>query len=717
MFNKFYFTLGTVLLCFAVLVSCKDYSPNEEAILEKAASYNYEKAFHSAFPEIDPQQNWGFDPMPICGDDIDITRGSNTNSNEWESRFHYEVPGGLSKSQQLPWGWAAGDVSNYERAYVYWWFSTHPWVQPLSINWTDFFLENVWGQPEHSKYTGDPGDHLAENSQDYQGWYGGEEQLTILTKGQTASNTPITNPITNEPSAMTHKKNSNAGYEHINDYNTGGGSQEQVMYIYDISTQDFLQFVSRSTNDQFHNNWTIQYINGNYYLAFDYWAQQDENNEYGIIPPDGYYNDWILKISSGVHTVDAYTRRVMCEDLGNTYDWDFNDLVFDVSVFPKTEGGYYAQITLQAAGGTLPIYIGEPTDKFEAHHLFGVATNIPVNVDAPTGVRRPAVVFHWDLPSDFVVTSSTDSHGNIAYKIDFEKIPIYVTRADHNQNAEQSEILPTKPAVTDLITLSSITGEAPQKFACPSDTYWMKEEKRIWTGHTNFVDWVAGRKTDSETFVTLSSLKASQSTLSDVFYADNGKPYASSYLNNGQETSDLEIKEWKYLWNHRGDDAELNSRYTEIRDYHSFMTKSGNFYVPNTNNSNYTTFSTSFEAQAPFIFETIGANDDPTAYGPRIMNEVLYGDYGALSEYKPNQEVVWSPDGKLVTLSSNNTSSGYVTGTGYYKGGSSITIVAHPRSNHSFERWEDQNGNTINGAGASYTFTVNSDITYKAIFE
>ena len=228
---------------------------------------------------------------------------------------------------------------------------------------------------------------------------------------------------------------------------------------------------------------------------------------------------------------------------------------------------------------------------------------------------------------------------------------------------------------------------------------------------------MAGRKTDSETFVTLSSLKASQSTLSDVFYADNGKPYASSYLNNGQETSDLEIKEWKYLWNHRGDDAELNSRYTEIRDYHSFMTKSGNFYVPNTNNSNYTTFSTSFEAQAPFIFETIGANDDPTAYGPRIMNEVLYGDYGALSEYKPNQEVVWSPDGKLVTLSSNNTSSGYVTGTGYYKGGSSITIVAHPRSNHSFERWEDQNGNTINGAGASYTFTVNSDITYKAIFE
>ena len=38
-----------------------------------------------------------------------------------------------------------------------------------------------------------------------------EEQLTILTKGQTATNTPVTNPTTNESSAMTHKKNSNAG--------------------------------------------------------------------------------------------------------------------------------------------------------------------------------------------------------------------------------------------------------------------------------------------------------------------------------------------------------------------------------------------------------------------------------------------------------------------------------------------------------------------------
>ena len=147
--------VSAALLGVAVLASCQDYTPDEQAIVKKKTVEDYVKAFNAEFPNIDPEQNWGFGPMPICGEDVDITRGMNTNSNEWVDKYHYEVPGGLSPNDQAPWGWSAGDISNYERAYVYWWFSTHQWPQTLEVRWSEFFVENVWGQPEHSNTLGD----------------------------------------------------------------------------------------------------------------------------------------------------------------------------------------------------------------------------------------------------------------------------------------------------------------------------------------------------------------------------------------------------------------------------------------------------------------------------------------------------------------------------------------------------------------------------------
>ena len=52
----------------------------------------------------------------------------------------------------------------------------------------------------------------------------------------------------------------------------------------------------------------------------------------------------------------------MCEDLSVTQatDWDFNDVVFDVKL---KNGNKRPEITLRAAGGTLPLYIGTLTMK------------------------------------------------------------------------------------------------------------------------------------------------------------------------------------------------------------------------------------------------------------------------------------------------------------------------------------------------------------------
>lgn len=61
---------------------------------------------------------------------------------------------------------------------------------------------------------------------------------------------------------------------------------------------------------------------------------------------DGYYSNWIIKISPATLAPDPTpdpvppykVTRVMCEDLGNSHDFDFNDVVFDVKL--ETDNGH-----------------------------------------------------------------------------------------------------------------------------------------------------------------------------------------------------------------------------------------------------------------------------------------------------------------------------------------------------------------------------------------
>ena len=688
---------GIALLGGAVLAACQDYSPEDDLIKQKATSFNYEKAFNAEFPVIDPEQNWGFNPMPICGEDLDVTRGMNTNSNEWESVYHYEVPGGLSQDDSAPWGWSAGDISNYERAYVYWWFSTHQWPQTLEVRWSEFFVENVWGQPEHSNTTGDP------QSTGYIGAIGqsGMDNMHILDIDKIPANSPYDYPITKEEEALTHGVASvSSDYEHVNDFNAAGGSKEQVMYAFDVSSEDWFYRESRGGTLPDHNNWTIQYINGNYYLAFDYWCEKKTGDNYAqdvysLMKPDGYYNDWIIKLSSGKHIVDSYTRRIMCEDLGNTFDWDFNDLVFDVTIYNGAYGngqsGYYAQITLQAAGGTLPIYIGQKDQAHEAHFLFGVESDVPVNVDAVNGVNRPAVVFHLPLDDSYEISEQTID-GKLVLSFDPNQIPIYVTRADMDDPA-------------NAVKLTAEKGKAPQKFACPCDTYWMKEFQNIEgipnkqpAGHPNFAQWVANGSSmadDDNAFITERTKESGDFT---VLYADaNGSPFSVSFSEDGNVGT---IQPWKDLWNSTFEDP-LNSQFTEVRSYPKHVTTDGSDDIDNTG---YTTYSTTFQAQAPYIYETVDTDDDPTAYTAKNMYAILNGGYA-------NQEVAWGPYAKTVTLESNNGNDGYVLGSGYYHNGADVLIQAVPRKYKRFIKWEDMDIPHQPGNPEANTLTTDANYT------
>ena len=167
-------------------------------------------------------------------------------------------------------------------------------------------------------------------------------------------------------------------------------------------------------------------------------------------------------------TVTTETVRVMCEDLGSTHDFDFNDLVFDVCyTYEKDAGGgktnIQAHITLQAVGGTLPIYIGtdtsDPTKELH-YRMTGTYAKNPINVGAGTTCA----------PVTFTVpATSTDP----------DDIDICV---GNSANKGQKNIILPKSGKGKSF--------APQKICVPTTVRWLKESQQIEWGYRIFYNWV-----------------------------------------------------------------------------------------------------------------------------------------------------------------------------------------------------------------------------------
>ena len=68
-----------------------------------------------------------------------------------------------------------------------------------------------------------------------------------------------------------------------------------------------------------------------------------------------------------------------------------------------------------------------------------------------------------------------------------------------------------------------------------------------------------------------------------------------------------------------------------------------------------------------------------------------------------------------IIVQANDNSFGTVSGSGEYGYNSQVTITATPNIGYVFDHWE-LNGQTVTGAGATYTFNATADQTYTAIF-
>ena len=145
--------------------------------------------------------------------------------------------------------------------------------------------------------------------------------------------------------------------------------------------------------------------------------------------------------------------RVIAEDLSvsDNSDFDFNDVVFDVT-FDSPEQGK-TTITLLAAGGTLPLYVGGQ----EVHAKFGVPTKTMVN------------------------TGASASQDPVSFELD----------GTFNYNAKNIVVQVEKEGV--LAEITAERGMVASKIAVKPNYEWCKERQDIEAKYPVFGQYVKGK--------------------------------------------------------------------------------------------------------------------------------------------------------------------------------------------------------------------------------
>lgn len=445
----------------------------------------------------------------------------------------------------------AGDVTDEEIEYVSWWFRTHPNITSETPPFTEYFVQDISQDFDRESYPdGDWKDYdgngrkvtvkLYNKSDDSFVRDDGTESInygmdyfSVKTKESDGSdfwehnnnlNKQKANPIDrNAPATatdITALKNSTTTYPNrtLKYWTSEGPSQQNTngKPVYKDGKGYTTSFSFHNSDDSHdYENYVLVHLKfkgprtgldyDGWYLGFDYemhkYTDVGEQYKKTDVEPDGYYSNWIVKLAPGNPEFyeDHKWHRIMCEDLGATDDYDFNDLVYDV-YFTGTNDQYTAHIKVLASGGTLPIYVGtyKENDAREAHQLLqdGNAQKLnggklyqPVNVSA--GVTADPVEFEFEM-KDASGKWLTGAAGT-----DPDYIPILVTSTDEHRQTASGKNTFVLPTVKD--------NPVPQKICIDGNKIdatkvrWMKERKQIETTYTLFDKWaVVGDKDNSD---------------------------------------------------------------------------------------------------------------------------------------------------------------------------------------------------------------------------
>ena len=279
-------------------------------------------------------------------------------------------------------------------------------------------------------------------------------------------------------------------YEHVNNFNAANNSTEYTddvthekyygtTLMVDMGTGDKLdQFAYHNTSSSdYYYSYIVLEIDGAYYVGFDivgYHPVGQDNNANMDVDRDWIFDDWIVKISPAKFNMEG-ADRIIAEDLSadDGSDFDYNDVVFDAKVVnewiaSENDNKLVAYITLRAAGGTMPLYIGGKEKGKEVHALFGVNTGTMVNTNNGTVSKDPV--------SFSIILGPAVWDGSFNVK----DIPVVVD------------------GKKGTITLNTEIGKASEKLCVSTSFLWCDEREPIDQKYPSFKNWV--REGDSLTW-------------------------------------------------------------------------------------------------------------------------------------------------------------------------------------------------------------------------
>lgn len=518
----------------------------------------YQEVFVDAYGKIDPNQSWGFKTRKAIKSQEEatarVTRGHNADGNMW-AKYGYDVPDPLTAAQK----------DKVRR-----WFQQHQNPQGVAIDYSTFFVQDVYkGGTNVTEDSETTEEYMAANGNVFYG----SNQMDWLTAG--SDNDHINNYNNGQCSTNSNVwdgKTYQDGYTPTGnmeiDFNFAKQHSDEIMLMVNSKTDCFGFTNSRQGKQQYNDQYVIipgdliqkwdnstevdgesSDVSGMWFVGFDYeadlghnWNDTINTNGYLVtevsegaegafqVPnegpykglwvidgaADGYYSDWIVRITPGmlkgevtipidqseqtdnritvVTTKEYYEStelieqgRVFCEDLGqiSSNDLDFNDVVFDAYVYRITpsvrtivtedgvtvtdetvegEAKYKTTIILLAAGGTLQLSLA----GIEVHNALGknFTSTIINTIENNDGSYNNV----WTT-YDPVVLGTNFTYESIV------EIPIVV-----------------KYGNGEILELTAEQGWAPHKILVPIGTKWCKERVNIATAYSDFLNYVNSSK-------------------------------------------------------------------------------------------------------------------------------------------------------------------------------------------------------------------------------
>ena len=240
------------------------------------------------------------------------------------------------------------------------------------------------------------------------------------------------------------------------------------------------------------------------YFMFD--DPDDSGNE-----GDRDFNDLVILTKNNLKQKSETTMgwTVACEDLGGTFDYDFNDVVFQVYY---VSGQDWIRIIPLAAGGTLPVKL----------YYY------------KSSQRKDVLISNGEWHNHFGATEgtykSTDMINTCYGGADYERhvLPIYVKTGNKNFSMAEYAINNYDDAGNLMIkvqrpdseepmecVIGPSNGKAPQVLVLPTTWRWPKELKRINTIYTGFGTW--GENYKGKTWIN-TNLENTDQLTEDEFY-------------------------------------------------------------------------------------------------------------------------------------------------------------------------------------------------------